>query len=84
MEMWKGAPDPEMVVKEKGLIQITDPAIIGKAIDELLMQNPNQFAEYRSGKTKLFGFFVGQAMKATRGQAHPELLNQILTEKLKG
>lgn len=84
MELWNGAQDPEVVIKEKGLIQISDPAVIGAAIEQLLKENPVQLAEYRAGKTKLFGFFVGQAMKATRGQANPELLNQILTEKLKG
>ncbi|MEY4617366.1 MAG: glutamyl-tRNA(Gln) amidotransferase, subunit [Pseudomonadota bacterium] len=83
-EMWKTSKDPAVVVKEKGLVQITDPGAIGAVIDDLIAKNPGPVAEYRSGKTKLFGFFVGQAMKATQGQANPELLNQILTDKLKG
>lgn len=83
-EMWKSSQDPESIVKEKGLMQITDPAAIGALIDELLAKNPGPLAEYRSGKTKLMGFFVGQAMKASQGQANPELLNKILLEKLKG
>ncbi len=83
-EMWKSSLAPEKIVKEKGLMQITDPAAIAVVIDELLAKNPGPLAEYRAGKTKLMGFFVGQAMKATQGQANPELLNQILTEKLKG
>lgn len=84
IEMWKSGKNPETIVKEKGLVQITDPAAIGAVIDDLIAKNPGPVTEYRSGKTKLFGFFVGQAMKATQGQANPELLNQILTEKLKG
>lgn len=83
-ELWLGAKDPELVIKEKGLVQITDPVAIGHLVDELISKNPSHVADYRSGKTKLFGFFVGQAMKASQGQANPELLNQILTEKLKG
>lgn len=83
-EMWKTGKEPELIVKEKGLVQITDPAAIAAVIDDLIAKNPGPVAEYRSGKTKLFGFFVGQAMKATQGQANPELLNQVLTEKLKG
>ncbi len=83
-EMWKGSEDPEAVIKEKGLVQITDPAAIAAVVDELIAKNPGQVMAYRSGKTKLFGFFVGLAMKATQGQANPDLLSQILTEKLKG
>jgi aspartyl-tRNA(Asn)/glutamyl-tRNA(Gln) amidotransferase subunit B len=84
LEMWKSPGDPEAIVKEKGLVQITDPKAIESVIEELIQKNPGPVSEYRSGKTKLFGFFVGQAMKATQGQANPELLNKILTEKLKG
>lgn len=83
-EMWKSSSDPESVVKEKGLVQISDPSAIAAVIDDLIAKNPGQVADYRSGKTKLFGFFIGQAMKATQGQANPELLSQILTDKLKG
>lgn len=83
-EMWTSAKDPATIIKEKGLVQITDPKAIEAVIDDLIAKNPGPVAEYRSGKTKLFGFFVGQAMKMTQGQANPELLNKVLTEKLKG
>lgn len=83
-EMWKSSTPPEQIIKEKGLTQITDPKAIGVVIDDLIAKNPGPVAEYRAGKTKLMGFFVGQAMKATQGQANPEILNQVLLEKLKG
>lgn len=83
-EMWKSGKDPEAVVKEKGLVQITDPAAIGKIIDEVLAANASQVEDHKSGKKKnLFGFFVGAVMKASKGQANPDLVNQILLEKLK-
>jgi aspartyl-tRNA(Asn)/glutamyl-tRNA(Gln) amidotransferase subunit B len=83
-EMWKSGKDPEAVVKEKGLVQITDPAAIGKIIDEVLAANASQVEDHKSGKKKnLFGFFVGTVMKASKGQANPDLVNQILLEKLK-
>ena len=83
-EMWKTSLDPEAIIKEKGLVQITDLKALEAVIDELINKNPTQVSDYRSGKTKLFGFFVGQAMKVTQGQASPELLNQVLTNKLNG
>lgn len=81
-EMWETGKAPETIIKEKNLVQITDRAAIEKLIDEVLSQNQQQVADYRSGKTKLFGFFVGAVMKASKGQANPDLANQILTEKL--
>lgn len=83
-EMWKTGENPEAIVKAKGLVQISDAGAIEKVIDEIIAKNSAQVAEYRAGKDKLFGFFVGQAMKATKGQANPELVNQILLKKLKG
>ncbi|MGE3759280.1 MAG: Asp-tRNA(Asn)/Glu-tRNA(Gln) amidotransferase subunit GatB, partial [Pseudobdellovibrionaceae bacterium] len=83
-EMWKvPGKDPESVVKEKGLVQITDTSAIEKIIDNVIAANPQQTADYRSGKTKLFGYFVGATMKASKGQANPDLVNKILLEKLK-
>ena len=83
-EMWKSGKDPEAVVKEKGLVQITDPAAIEKIVDEVLAANASQVEDHKSGKKKnLFGFFVGAVMKASKGQANPDLVNQILLEKLK-
>ena len=72
----------ETHIAERGLRQITDAGTIGKVIDEIIAANPRQLADYRSGKDKLFGFFVGQAMKATGGKANPALLNELLRQKL--
>lgn len=70
------------LIKEKNLVQITDPAEIEKIIDEVLAANPKQVEQYRGGKTKLQGFFAGQVMKESKGKANPGLLNKILLEKL--
>lgn len=83
-EMWKTSKNPEDIIKEKGLEQVSDESTIIKIVDELLAKNQNQVLEYRSGKVKVLGFFVGQAMKLTQGQANPDILNKILIEKLKG
>jgi aspartyl-tRNA(Asn)/glutamyl-tRNA(Gln) amidotransferase subunit B len=83
-EMWKTGKDAEVIVKEKGLVQVSDPGAIEKIIDEVLAANAQQVAGYKSGKTNLFGFFVGAVMKASKGQANPELVNQILQKKLNG
>lgn len=83
-EMWKSGGDPESIVKEKGLVQITDTSAIEKIVDEVLAANAAQVADYRGGRTKLFGFFVGAVMKASKGQANPDLVNKLLQDKLKG
>jgi aspartyl-tRNA(Asn)/glutamyl-tRNA(Gln) amidotransferase subunit B len=70
------------VIAEKGLKQITDSGAIEAAIDAVIAANPAQLADYRSGKDKLFGFFVGQVMKATQGKANPAQLNELLRKKL--
>lgn len=82
--MWESKHDPEEIVKEKGLAQMVDPDALKPIIQEILQANLDKVAEYQSGKEKLFGFFVGLAMKATQGKANPALLNQILKEMLKG
>ena len=82
IEMWASGKNAHSIIKEKGLAQVTDMALIEKIIDEILAANPSQLAEYRAGKIKVFGFFVGAAMKATKGQASPDLVNQILKSKL--
>ena len=80
-----GAADAaDVIIKAKGLVQITDETAIIKAIEDVMAKNPAQLADYRSGKDKLFGFFVGQAMKATQGKANPDALNRLLKEKLAG
>ena len=80
--MWSGGAGADQVIEEKGLRQITDTSAIEKAIDEVMAKNPGQLADYRGGKDKLFGFFVGQVMKATGGKANPAQLNELLKKKL--
>lgn len=82
IDMWKTKKSAKEIVKEKGLVQITDTAAIEKMIDDILAANPGQVAEYRAGKTKVMGFFVGAAMKASKGQASPDVVNEILNKKL--
>lgn len=74
--------DPETIVEEKGLKQVTDTSAIEKIIDEVIAANPDKVAEYRSGKDKLIGWFVGQTMRASQGKANPGLLNELLKKKL--
>jgi len=81
-EMYKTGKDPAAIVAEQGLVQVTDAAAIEQAIAAVIAQNPKQLEQYRSGKTKVFGFFVGQVMKATAGKANPELVNELLKKKL--
>jgi aspartyl-tRNA(Asn)/glutamyl-tRNA(Gln) amidotransferase subunit B len=83
-EMFKSSQNPDAIVKSLGLSQISDPIKIGEIVDAVIAANPGQTAEFRSGKEKLFGFFVGQAMKKSQGQANPELLNEVLNKKLRG
>lgn len=82
-EMYKTGKEPATIVEEKGLVQVSDTGAIEKIIDEVLAANPDNVAEYRGGKEKLFGFFVGQVMKASKGKANPALVNEMLLEKLK-
>ncbi|HEV2270339.1 MAG TPA: Asp-tRNA(Asn)/Glu-tRNA(Gln) amidotransferase subunit GatB [Steroidobacteraceae bacterium] len=82
--MWSGGAGADAVIAERGLRQITDSAAIERVIDEVMQKNPGQLAEYRAGKDKLFGFFVGQVMKATGGKANPAQLNELLRRKLGG
>ncbi len=84
VEMWKSGKSAADVVKEKGMSQITDTSAIAKIVDDVMAANAASVADYRAGKVKLFGFFVGQVMKASKGQANPETVNQLLQEKLKG
>ncbi len=75
---------PQTVVQELGLVQISDESAILELIAKVLEASPNQLAEYRSGKEKLFGFFVGQLMKLSKGQVNPNIANKLLKEHLKG
>jgi len=80
----EGDADADAIIEAKGLKQVSDVGAIEKIVDEILAANPGQVAEYRSGKDKVFGFFVGQAMKASKGKANPAQLNEILKKKLAG
>jgi aspartyl-tRNA(Asn)/glutamyl-tRNA(Gln) amidotransferase subunit B len=83
-EMFETGKAPAAIVEAKGLRQVTDTGAIDASIDEILAKNADKVAEYRSGKDKLFGFFVGQVMKATGGKANPAMLNERLKAKLSG
>jgi aspartyl-tRNA(Asn)/glutamyl-tRNA(Gln) amidotransferase subunit B len=80
--MWNGEGSADEVIDARGLKQITDTAAIEAVVDKVIAANPGQVTEYRSGKDKLIGFFVGQVMKETGGQANPGQVNQILKAKL--
>ena len=82
--LWAGEGDTDSIIEKKGLKQITDSSALEKAIDEVMAANTGQLADYRSGKDKLFAFFVGQVMKATQGKANPQQVNELLQRKLKG
>ena len=82
-EMLATGADPEFIVKEKGLVQMSDEGELLAAVREVLAANPEQVQQYREGKTKVMGFLVGQLMQKTKGKANPQLANKLLTEELK-
>ncbi len=82
-EMYRTGKGADAVVKEQGLVQISDEGSIEKAIDEVLANSAKEVERYRTGDEKLMGFFVGQVMKATKGKANPKLLNDLLKKKLR-
>ncbi|HKN19396.1 MAG TPA: Asp-tRNA(Asn)/Glu-tRNA(Gln) amidotransferase GatCAB subunit B, partial [Dissulfurispiraceae bacterium] len=81
-DMFRSGKDADTVVREKGLVQINDEDAIEKAVDEVLSKHAADVERFRSGEEKLLGFFVGQVMKATKGRANPQLLNDLLRKKL--
>ena len=81
-EMYRSGKPPAEIVKEKGLTQITDESDLLKMVEDVIAANPDQAADFKNGKDKLMGFFVGQVMKASQGQANPALVNKLLKEKL--
>jgi len=81
-EMYRTGKGPKTIIEEKGLVQITDEGALIPVIEKILADNPSQLAQYREGKDKLFGFFVGQVMKATQGKANPRLINDLLKKML--
>ena len=82
--LWESGATADAIIEDQGLKQITDSGAIESLIDEIIAANPDQVAGYRAGKEKLFGFFVGQAMKASQGKANPAQLNELLKKKLQG
>ena len=81
-EMSKTGGKPQDIIKEKGLVQITDSSAIAAIVDEAIARFEKEATEYKNGKTKLLGFFVGQVMKKTKGKADPKIVNQLIKEKL--
>ena len=80
--MFSTKKDPELIIEEKGLKQVTDTSQIEIIVDLVISENQKMVQQYLSGKDKLLGFFVGQAMKKSQGKANPKILNEILKEKL--
>ncbi|MDH5436045.1 MAG: Asp-tRNA(Asn)/Glu-tRNA(Gln) amidotransferase GatCAB subunit B, partial [Gammaproteobacteria bacterium] len=80
--MWNGEGDADTVIEKSGLKQVTDTGAIEKIIDEILAANPAQVEQYRAGKEKMLGFFVGQIMKQSQGKANPAIVNELLKKKL--
>jgi aspartyl-tRNA(Asn)/glutamyl-tRNA(Gln) amidotransferase subunit B len=81
-EMLQSGDDPEEIVEAQGLKQISDEGALGEVIDQIIADNPDQVGQYREGNTNIVGWFVGQVMQATRGQANPQMANKMLRERL--
>ena len=81
-EMFNTKQEPEKIIEQKGLKQVTDTSEIENIVDEVLKENKKMVEQYLSGKDKLLGFFVGQTMKKSKGKANPKILNDILKQKL--
>jgi aspartyl-tRNA(Asn)/glutamyl-tRNA(Gln) amidotransferase subunit B len=84
VEMFKTGKGADAIIKEQGLVQLSDTGEIDSLIDEVIAANPDPLASYRAGKEALFGFFVGQVIKASKGKANPKIVNERLRAKLKG
>ena len=84
VEMFKTGKDADAIITEQGLVQLSDTGEIDSLIDEVIAANPDPLASYRAGKETLFGFFVGQVIKASKGKANPKIVNERLRAKLKG
>jgi aspartyl-tRNA(Asn)/glutamyl-tRNA(Gln) amidotransferase subunit B len=81
-EMLNSGEGAKAIVERRGLVQLSDPAAIGRVVDEVLAANAAQVEKYRAGNEKVFGFFVGEVMKATKGKANPKIVNDLLRDKL--
>jgi len=82
-EMTKTGEKPSKIVEDKGLVQVSDPAVILPIIENVISQNPENVEKYKAGNNKLFGFFVGQVLKATGGKANPKVVNELIIKSLK-
>jgi aspartyl-tRNA(Asn)/glutamyl-tRNA(Gln) amidotransferase subunit B len=80
--IWSTGKSADQIIEEQGLKQVTDTGAIEAIVNEVIAANPGQFEELKGGKDKLMGFFVGQVMKASKGKANPEMVNQLLKKKL--
>ena len=80
--MYKTGKDAEAIVREKGLVQISDSGEIEKAVDDVIAKHPKEVERFKAGDEKLIGFFVGQVMKLTKGKANPQMVNDLLKNKL--
>ncbi len=83
-EMAGSEKDAKTIVEEKGLVQVSDEGEISRIVDKVIESNPDEAEKYRNGRKKLFGFFVGQAMKESRGKANPQVVNELLKKRLDG
>jgi aspartyl-tRNA(Asn)/glutamyl-tRNA(Gln) amidotransferase subunit B len=81
-EMYKTGRDAEVIIKEKGLVQISDTGEIEKIVEDVIIKSPKEVERFKAGDQKLMGFFVGQVMKATKGKANPQMVNELLKKKL--
>ena len=82
--MWSGEGEADEIIEAKGLKQVTDSGAIEALVDDVLASNPDQIEQYKAGKSKVFGFFVGQVMKMSKGKANPQQVNDLLKSKLDG
>ena len=82
-KMQENDKDPQQIVEKEGLTQQSDPKELEKIVSEILSKNQDKVTQYKSGKVKLFGYFVGEVMKVSKGKANPQLVNEILKTKLK-
>ncbi|MBT3881855.1 MAG: glutamine--tRNA ligase/YqeY domain fusion protein [Campylobacteraceae bacterium] len=82
-DMTQSGTNPTKIVEDKGLVQISDPSIISPIIDEVIVKNPDNVEKFKAGNTKLLGFFVGQVLKTTGGKANPQVVNELVAQKLK-
>ncbi len=83
-DMLQSGKEPGGIVTEKNLVQVSDESELSALVQEIIGENPVQAEDYRNGKTKLMGYFVGQLMQQTRGKANPKLANQLFNKELSG